>query len=343
MPDGRERRELDWLVAASPLVVLEAIGEAVIVTDPAESIVFWNSAAEAMFGWSAPEVAGRNVAEVMAPGATTSQAAVMMAWVRTDERWMGDIQAVHRDGRSVTARVTAAPVFTDDGSLVGIVGLLRDVTEMRGTTAELAISKRRFQALIQGSGDLFAITDAEGVITFLDGPVQSLLGVEANTLVGKSLFEVLQPGDLNRAHARWAQQVATTTPMPPSDYWVRPGGGPWLCLNLLVSNLLDDPAVGGVVVTARDVTDHRHLEQARATMRGANIAIVHAASEDDLLGAICKVIVDETPYHVAWVGLSQPNLPLGARVVAFGDSPAYFDALERLAGKGTYRARCSWP
>jgi hypothetical protein len=38
-----------------------------------------------------------------------------------------------------------------------------------------------------------------------------------------------------------------------------------------VTDPIDDPAVGGVVVTARDVTAHRHLEEAPAAMKGANV------------------------------------------------------------------------
>ena len=235
-------------------------------------------------------------------------------------------------------RVTATPLFDDDSSLVGLVVLLRDVTEVRETTARLATSQRRFQALIESSGDLFAITDAEGAITFLDGPAQALLGVEADALVGTSLFELVRPGDLRRAQALWAERVsATTPPIPPNDYWVQPADRSWVCLSLLVSNLLDDPDVGGIVVTARDVTARKNLEQARAAIKGTNVALVHAASEDDLFNKICRVVVNETRYHFAWIGLSDPDQPLGVRVTAFGDSPAYFDALEHLAGKGTYR------
>jgi PAS domain S-box-containing protein/putative nucleotidyltransferase with HDIG domain len=215
--------------------------------------------------------------------------------------------------------------------------VLRDVTEIREMTAQLAASQRRFQALIQGSGDLFAITDAEGVITFLDGPAQALLGVEADALLGTSLFDLARASDLRRAHALWAQQVSTTTRMPPNDYWVHPADGTWLCLSLLVSNLLDDPAVGGIVLTARDVTVRKHLEEARAAIRHSSVAIVHAASEDDLFTKICRVVVNETRYNLAWIGLSDPNLPLGVRVTAFGALAAYFDALEHLAGNSTYR------
>jgi PAS domain S-box-containing protein len=337
MPDDGKSPEPGWQLAVHPSRVLDAVGDAVVITDPAESIVFWSSAAETMFGWSAAEVMGRNVVEVVTPGASADQAAQMAARVYAGERWVGDIDMRRRDGRSFTVRVTATPVLGGDGSPVGLIGLLRDVTEAREMTARLATSQRRFQALIQSSGDLFAIADAEGVITFLDGPAPELLGVEADALVGRSLFDLVRPGDLGRAHALWAQRVSTTTPMQPSDYWVQPADRTWLCLSLLVTNLIDDPSVGGVVVTARDVTAHRHLEEARAAMKGANVALVHAVSEDDLLERICRVIVDQTRYHFAWVGISDPDLPLGARVTAFGDPPTYFDALEHLAGKGTYR------
>ena len=337
MPDDGRSPEPVWLLPVPPARVLDAVGEAVVITDAAGSVVFWSSAAGTMFGLSAAEVTGRDVVEVVAPEVGADKLGEMAARLQTGECWAGDIDLGRRDGQGFTASVTATPVLGDDGSPAGFVSLLRDVTAVREVAARLATSQRRFQALVQGSGDLFAITDADGVITFLEGPAPALLGAEASTFVGTSLFGLVRPADLGHAHRLWAQRVSTTGPMGPSDYWVQPADRTWLCLSLLANNLLDDPAIGGVVVIARDVTARKQLEEARAAIRGANVALVHATSEDDLLNRICRVVVDQTRYHFAWVGLSDPDLPLGARVTAFGDPPAFFDALEHLGGKGTYR------
>ncbi len=53
---------LDFSVAERR--ILDAIGQAVIVTDALGSVALWNRAAEALYGWSAGEAIGRNIIDL---------------------------------------------------------------------------------------------------------------------------------------------------------------------------------------------------------------------------------------------------------------------------------------
>jgi PAS domain S-box-containing protein len=194
------------------------------------------------------------------------------------------------------------------------------------------------EALIRSSGELFAVLDAEGVIKFIDGSLEIRLGTGPGFLVGSNVFDLLQHSDFERAGTLWAQRVSTKETMPAADFWVERPNGTWLCLNLVLNNLLDDPAVRGILVTARDVTDRVNLERARVSVSAANSALVHASTEADLFDRLCRVVVNDVTYHLAWIGLTDPSKFLGVRMVAFADhSAAYVDALEALAGTETYQ------
>src|SRR5215211_2433487 len=54
-------------------LLLDAVGQAVIATDQQGKIVYWNRAAEELYGWSAEEAAGRSVLEVALPEQTPGQ------------------------------------------------------------------------------------------------------------------------------------------------------------------------------------------------------------------------------------------------------------------------------
>lgn len=233
-------------------------------------------------------------------------------------------------------RDNAQSWFEANGQLNQLVDELDHRVNER--TKELVSSQRRFKALIQDSGELFGVCDADGTITFLEGPVSAYFGVEADALIATNVLELIWAADQERARAMLAQRLKTTAPMPPEDFWIRRPDGTWLCLNVLVSNLLDDPAVGGIVLTARDVTQSKHREEARRVVSGANAALVHASNEDDLFNEICKLVVSDATYCLAWIGLADVSQHLGVRVVTFAEHFAgTFEALQRLVGNDAYR------
>ncbi len=203
---------------------------------------------------------------------------------------------------------------------------------------QLTQSEHRLEALLRGSGGLLLVTRADGTISFAAGAVEAQLGAEPAALLDTDVFALLRTGDRPRARDMWSECAMGTSPVAPEDFWIERADGSWLCLALQLDNHLGDPYLDGIVATGNDVTDRRNLTQARAVISGANSAIVHATNERDLFDQVCRVVVSDVTYHLAWVGFSDPHRALGIRMVAFADhSAAYFDALELLAGTDTFR------
>jgi HD-GYP domain-containing protein (c-di-GMP phosphodiesterase class II) len=97
---------------------------------------------------------------------------------------------------------------------------------------------------------------------------------------------------------------------------------------------MEDPDLGSIVVTARDVTQSKLLEEAQRALIGASTALGHATSEHGLYDEICKVVVDAAAYQLAWVGLPDKSQPIGVSMVASSGSATYVDALQHLATTG---------
>ena len=338
MPGDGAPHQQGSSVRVAPTRVLDAVGQAVIITDPSGSITLWDLAAEGIFGWSATEVVGRDLRQLVTPGATADQTTQSTGRALAGDLRDSEIEARRRDGSGFTALVTATPVLDDDGTVAAFIYVWRETASVHPAPGPTELNREQLQRLFQDSSDLFAIADADGVIAFVAGPTRAIFGVVPDALIGVSTFDLLQPSNRPRAEALWARQRSEEERTPAEDYWVRHVDDTWRCLNVLIDNRLDDPAVGGMVVAARDVTHLRHLERERLVIAGANAALIRATSEGDLFDEICKVVVDDATYHLAWVGLADPTLPLGVRMVALGgESSPFFETLGRLASDDRYR------
>ncbi|MFL5581288.1 MAG: ATP-binding protein [Gemmatimonadaceae bacterium] len=111
--------------------LLDALGDAVIATDLDGTIVFWNHAAEGLFGWPAEEALGRTITEVTPAEQSREQAREIMECLTRGEQWQGDILLGRRDGTTFLAQVRDTPVYDGDGRLVGVVGVTRDRSAAR--------------------------------------------------------------------------------------------------------------------------------------------------------------------------------------------------------------------
>ncbi len=117
--------------------LLNAVDQAVIATDRDGRIIYWNRAAESLYGWEAPEVMGKDIVNVTPSPISKQEAAEIMARLRAGERWSGEFMVQRRDGTTFPAIVTDAPIYDEDGALIGIIGISTDITEQKQNEAKL--------------------------------------------------------------------------------------------------------------------------------------------------------------------------------------------------------------
>jgi PAS domain S-box-containing protein len=108
--------------------LLNVIGQAVIVTDPAGTVTWINRAAEDLYGWSEKETVGRDILDVTVPQMSHKQAEDIMAQLSKDKSWSGDFLVQHRDGTIFPAQVDNSVIRDDEGRVIGIIGISSDIT-----------------------------------------------------------------------------------------------------------------------------------------------------------------------------------------------------------------------
>jgi PAS domain S-box-containing protein len=111
--------------------LLNSVGQAIIATDTNWKIIYWNHAAEQLYGWQEAEVVGRSILDVTPAEPSQEQAEKIMNRLIAGESWSGEFLAKRCDGTLFPAIVTEAPITNDNGELIGIIGVSTDISEQK--------------------------------------------------------------------------------------------------------------------------------------------------------------------------------------------------------------------
>jgi PAS domain S-box-containing protein len=133
-----ECADLAWDLAERKLAVtqlqyqanlLAHVSDAIVATDRRFTIQYWNAAAEKQYGWTAAEVLGKHLVEVIQTRFTGDSRREVMRKVGREGYWSGELVQNRRDGSLFPVQATLSEVRDVEGRLVGHVAINRDITE----------------------------------------------------------------------------------------------------------------------------------------------------------------------------------------------------------------------
>jgi len=126
---------------------------------------------------------------------------------------------------------------------------------------QLRTSEERFRSLVRNSVDVNMIVAADGTIAYESPAAERVLGLLAQERLGQPAFQIIHPDDRSFGENLLASVMQTPGAEVSGELRARHADGSWRSIDAVLKNLLDDPAVGGVVINYRDVTTRKTLEE----------------------------------------------------------------------------------
>ncbi|NUN97414.1 MAG: PAS domain-containing protein, partial [Candidatus Omnitrophica bacterium] len=139
----------------------------------------------------------------------------------------------------------------------------RDARVERAEAEEVSrMTERRLRALIENGLDSISLLSADGTLLWESPAVVRNLEYDENQFLGRNIFEIVHPDDLVWTQGRFARIAQTPGARDTGQFRLLRRSGEWRWIEAIVTNLLDEPSVGAIVINYRDITDRKQAEEA---------------------------------------------------------------------------------
>jgi diguanylate cyclase (GGDEF)-like protein/PAS domain S-box-containing protein len=186
---------------------------------------------------------------------------------------------------------------------------------------DLSRSEARFRSLVQNASDVIIVVDANAEILYESPAVERVLGYKPEARVGTNALATIHADDAARVVEILTYVRGNPGEFRTLEFRVRHADDSWRWLEVTVTNLLDDPSVGGIVGNYRDVTERKILEA----------QLAHQASHDALTSLANRVLFRDRLEHALARG-ERHREPVAVLFLDLDDFKRVNDSLGHSAG-----------
>ena len=172
--------------------LFSSAAEGIAVLDVEGLLLFANPRAHEIIGYSAEELKGRKIRELLHPD-SVDRARIIWERFREGELARGvDLQMVRRDGEDIVIRASIAQLAEGEGALLIS---FQDVTDDRRTERELVRTMQFLESLIDASVDGIVAADLRGNILLFNEAAEHMYGYRTEEVIGRLSARDLYPDD----------------------------------------------------------------------------------------------------------------------------------------------------
>jgi diguanylate cyclase (GGDEF)-like protein/PAS domain S-box-containing protein len=309
----RARRQSEVELRKLSLAVRQS-GTGIVITDPKGAIDFVNPKFEAMTGYSASEIMGRNP-RFLGSGLTPPETyRDLWETITAGREWHGEIQNRKKTGELYWEVLHISPVFDDSGGILHFIAVKDDVTEKKRVEAELRESVAGLRQAQQVAKLGHAVTRPDGSFESWSESLPVLIGMDSEGMPKstREWIEILHPDDRGVFRDRSIEAGKTQT-RGDIEYRLRRGDGAWIHIRHLIEPLQEQADPAGRTRwfnTVQDVSEQKHdedrirrLNRIYAVLSGINALIVRVQAKEELYAEACRIAVEAGGFRLAWLGV----------------------------------------
>jgi diguanylate cyclase (GGDEF)-like protein/PAS domain S-box-containing protein len=194
------------------------------------------------------------------------------------------------------------------------------------------LSAEQLGVVLQHSFDTITVLEPDGTVRYTTPSAQRISGYPDAVSIGRSGFDRIHPDDVGEVVDAFAECARTPGLSRRVQLRLRHADGHWVTMEAVGNNLLDDPSIHGIVISARDITVQRETEEALRASEGrlrdqAHILemIATIAPIEEILAEICRSVEAYSADMRCTIWLVDED----AMVLRSGAAPSFPDSFTR--------------
>ena len=237
--------------------IVESSNDAIFAKTLEGTILTWNPAAEAIYGYSAAEAIGRNVSMLVPPDRMSEIAEIVERIKRGESITALETERVRKDGRRIHVSLSLSPMRDAAGQIVGVSTIARDVTERKRMEQDRQAAFYT-RSLIEVSLDPLVTIGPDGKITDVNKATEEATGVAREQLIGTDFSAYFtDPAEASRGYRKVLSEGEVR------DYALTIRHVSGRTMDVLYNATVYHDEAGqllGVFAAARDVTERKRAE-----------------------------------------------------------------------------------
>lgn len=213
-------------------------------------------------------------------------------------RWHGRL-VLQPDPGDPELAVTASIVAHRDsaGEIEAVTLVARDLRPLHEAEERVRISDSRLAALVEQAADIIVVVRESGDVLYASPAATRMLGLSDAELDGTNLHDRIHPDDLAKTDFRALAEPDEDGVPPSAEIRLAAEDGTWRIVELVATDLTENPAIAGVVLTARDLTD-RVVEVQRLADRAYTDPLTLLPNRMRLLDRLGKSLHDAAEHSI---------------------------------------------
>jgi protein-histidine pros-kinase len=236
--------------------------DAVLAVAPDGRVLYWNRAAENIFGYSAADAVGQPLGALIIPPDRLEEEQRTFRDAATQDLVVYESVRRRKDGSLVHVSVSTKPVHDAAGRLAFLLSTKKDVTHLK-VLRDAKLLEARFRDLLESTPDAIVMVNITGRIVLVNSHAEQLFGYARGTMIGQPI-EKLLPERFRMAHnghrIAFFQQPRTRTMGAGLELYGQRSNGEEFPVEISLSPIVTEE--GTMVMSAvRDITERKRADQ----------------------------------------------------------------------------------
>lgn len=218
-----------------------------------------NTSSEELWGFTPAELIGTHWKDIICPED------IEITYKMASELFAGasltnfENRYIHKSGKIIP--IIWSVRWSEEDSMIYFVA--RNAMERKKQEEQILFNERRFRGLVQSGSDMIAIIDKDGIYQYVSPTITAILGYAPEFLTGKAPLGFIHNDDKGKVESALLMAFQQYKIEPEIFRFIN-ANGEWRCLKVVITNMLMDNSINGIVVNARDVTEQLAIENQKA-------------------------------------------------------------------------------